>query len=146
MSRGSKRRVSVSLDGRDTRVSGLFHRPGDARALYVLAHGAGANMEHPFMSEAAQRLYDNGVATFRYNFPYMEKGIKRYAVPFDILLGRKRRNFRYSGIENLAANGDLLEVTNDKLANEILGASEKIFFDVGLWLPSVGILRRRIFG
>ena len=72
MSRGVKRRIALKLEGRDTDVSGLFHCPPDARALYVLAHGAGANMEHAFMSEVAERFYANGVATLRYNFPYME--------------------------------------------------------------------------
>jgi len=72
MSRGVKRRITIQLDGRDTEVSGVFHRPADARSLYVLAHGAGANMEHAFMSEVAVRLYTDGIATLRYNFPYME--------------------------------------------------------------------------
>jgi len=72
MSRGVKRRLTLKLDGRDAEVSGLFHRPPDAHALYVLAHGAGANMEHAFMSEMAGRLYAEGIATLRYNFPYME--------------------------------------------------------------------------
>jgi predicted alpha/beta-hydrolase family hydrolase len=74
MSRGVKRPVTLELGGRETTVSALYHRPADARALYVLAHGAGAGMEHAFMSETAARLYDSGIATLRYNFPYMETG------------------------------------------------------------------------
>lgn len=55
-------------------VSALLRRPPDAAALYVFAHGAGAGMRHKFMEAAAERLAARGVATFRYNFPYMEAG------------------------------------------------------------------------
>lgn len=53
-------------------VSTLALRPDGATALLALAHGAGAGMEHPFMEASARRLADRGVATLRYNFPYME--------------------------------------------------------------------------
>jgi predicted alpha/beta-hydrolase family hydrolase len=59
------------------RVSGLLRAPRGARALLVLAHGAGAGMHHHFMEDAADKLAARGVATLRYQFPYMEKGIKR---------------------------------------------------------------------
>src|SRR2546425_861432 len=54
-------------------VSGLLLRPDGARLLYVLAHGAGAGMRHPFLESIAQRLADRRVATLRYQFPYMER-------------------------------------------------------------------------
>ena len=60
-----------------TRVSGLLQAPADARACYVLAHGAGAGMTHPFMNAVAAGLAQRGVATLRYQFPYMEQGRKR---------------------------------------------------------------------
>jgi uncharacterized protein len=53
-------------------VSGLLMRPPDARLGYVLAHGAGAGMRHPFLETIAARLAGHGIATFRYQFPYME--------------------------------------------------------------------------
>jgi predicted alpha/beta-hydrolase family hydrolase len=53
-------------------VSTLIAKPHDASAGYVLAHGAGAGMRHPFMEETASLLFDAGVATLRYQFPYME--------------------------------------------------------------------------
>jgi uncharacterized protein len=53
-------------------VSGLFMRPGHAHALVVLAHGAGAGMAHPFLERLADELQSVGVATLRYQFPYME--------------------------------------------------------------------------
>jgi predicted alpha/beta-hydrolase family hydrolase len=54
------------------RVSSLLARPPQAALGYVLAHGAGAGMRHPFLETMAQRLAGLGVATFRYQFPYME--------------------------------------------------------------------------
>jgi predicted alpha/beta-hydrolase family hydrolase len=57
-------------------VSGLLSRPSDARALLVLAHGAGAGMEHPFMDAIADALSQRGIAVLRYQFPYVEAGRK----------------------------------------------------------------------
>jgi predicted alpha/beta-hydrolase family hydrolase len=62
----------VDADGERV-VSGLFDRPTQARACLVLAHGAGAGMTHPFMTAMAKGLGERGVATLRYNFPYMER-------------------------------------------------------------------------
>jgi len=58
-------------------VSGLLLAPPDARAGYVFAHGAGAGMTHPFMSAVAAGFAARGIATLRYQFPYMERGSKR---------------------------------------------------------------------
>ena len=54
-------------------VSALLSRPAKGRRLLVLAHGAGAGMSHPFMANLAGALASVGVATFRYQFPYMEQ-------------------------------------------------------------------------
>jgi predicted alpha/beta-hydrolase family hydrolase len=59
------------------RVSGLVQTPPRPRACYVLAHGAGAGMSHPFMNGVAAELAERGIATMRYQFPYMERGAKR---------------------------------------------------------------------
>ena len=59
------------------RVSGLLQVPPKALACYVLAHGAGAGMEHPFMRAVADGLAQRAIATLRYQFPYMERGAKR---------------------------------------------------------------------
>jgi uncharacterized protein len=61
----------------DTHVSGLFISPENARACFVFAHGAGAGMEHASMSVVANELSELGIATLRYQFPYMEKRSKR---------------------------------------------------------------------
>ncbi|MDB5579124.1 MAG: hypothetical protein JWR80_4300, partial [Bradyrhizobium sp.] len=58
-------------------VSAVLIRPADARACFVFAHGAGAGMTHAAMEAAAHGLAERGVATLRYQFPYMEKGSKR---------------------------------------------------------------------
>jgi uncharacterized protein len=58
-------------------VSGLLVRPSDATALYVLAHGAGAGMRHPFMEAVAEALAARRIATLRYQFPYAEAGGRR---------------------------------------------------------------------
>jgi predicted alpha/beta-hydrolase family hydrolase len=68
--------VTIAVgDGRT--VSGLLLTPPRARACYVLAHGAGAGMTHPFMAAVATGLGEHGIATLRYQFPYMEQGAKR---------------------------------------------------------------------
>ena len=61
----------------DAHVSGLLQTPPRARACYVLAHGAGAGMAHPFMANVAAGLAEHGIATLRYQFLYMERGSKR---------------------------------------------------------------------
>jgi predicted alpha/beta-hydrolase family hydrolase len=63
------------------RVSGLLQVPPGARACYVLAHGAGAGMAHPFLAAIAEGLGRRGIATLRYQFPYMEHGSKRPDAP-----------------------------------------------------------------
>ena len=62
-------------------VSGLWQSPVDARSCLVLAHGAGAGMTHRSMAGVADGLEALGVATLRYQFPYMEKGSKRVDAP-----------------------------------------------------------------
>ena len=62
-------------------VSALLIRPADAKALYVFAHGAGTGMTHKSMESNAQGLAERGIATLRYQFPYMEKGSKRVDPP-----------------------------------------------------------------
>jgi uncharacterized protein len=55
-------------------VSALFMRPGNASHLLVLGHGASTNMRHATLQAIADRMAEEGIATFRYNFPYMEHG------------------------------------------------------------------------
>ena len=69
----SAEELTITGDERVGRVSALLLQPPDARALYVLAHGAGAGMRHPFLEAIARRLGERGIATLRYQFPYMER-------------------------------------------------------------------------
>ena len=74
------RSVDIAV-GEAHRVSGLWLAPGQARAAYVFAHGAGVGMRHAFMEAAAQGLAERGIASLRYQFPYMERGSRRPDAP-----------------------------------------------------------------
>jgi uncharacterized protein len=62
-------------------VSGLLQQPASPAACLVMAHGAGAGMSHPFLCDLATALCKHGVATLRFQFPYMEAGSKRPDAP-----------------------------------------------------------------
>ena len=70
------RKLTIGVD-EERRVSALLMLPGDATALYVLAHGAGAGMAHKSMAALADGLAERDVATLRYQFSYMDRGSKR---------------------------------------------------------------------
>jgi uncharacterized protein len=72
----SSKPIGITVSDR-VRVSGLMLNPSHARACYVLAHGTGAGMNHPFMAAVATELARRDIATLRYQFPYMERGTKR---------------------------------------------------------------------
>jgi predicted alpha/beta-hydrolase family hydrolase len=72
--------ITITVDDA-RRVSGLLQAPAEARTCYVLAHGAGAGMAHPSMAAIAEGLARRGIATLRYQFPYMERGSKRPDAP-----------------------------------------------------------------
>jgi uncharacterized protein len=72
--------VTIAVD-ETQRVSGLLQTEAEARACYVMAHGAGAGMAHPFMTAVANGLAARGIATLRYQFPYMENGSRRPDTP-----------------------------------------------------------------
>jgi len=67
----------IRFDADGAEVSGLVVRPDGARWLYLFGHGAGAGMRHRFMAAMTEVLARRGVATFRYQFPYMERGSRR---------------------------------------------------------------------
>jgi|ERR1043166_8029952 predicted alpha/beta-hydrolase family hydrolase len=72
--------ISISVN-EGQRVSSLLQAPSAAHACYVLAHGAGAGMTHPFLTTIADGLAERGIATLRYQFPYMEQRSKRPDTP-----------------------------------------------------------------
>jgi predicted alpha/beta-hydrolase family hydrolase len=67
-------RIPVALPAGEVEVSARYGRPDDAWALLAVAHGAGAGMGHPFLSGFVGALQAEGVATLRFNFPYLEAG------------------------------------------------------------------------
>ena len=76
MSAASPQKLAIEIANSGS-VSALLIRPAEARACFVFAHGAGAGMTHPFMETFATGLGERGVASLRYQFPYMEKGSRR---------------------------------------------------------------------
>jgi predicted alpha/beta-hydrolase family hydrolase len=80
MNPASPQKLKLQVDNADE-VSALLLRPSAARACYIFAHGAGAGMTHPFMEMVAAGLCERGIATLRYQFPYMEKGSRRPDAP-----------------------------------------------------------------
>src|ERR1700726_473110 len=72
----SSQKLEIAV-GHATSVSALLILPPEARACFVFAHGAGAGMTHPFMETFATGLGERGIASLRYQFPYMEKGSRR---------------------------------------------------------------------
>jgi uncharacterized protein len=76
MSSAKTQPITITVSD-DRRVSALLQVPPRARACYVMAHGAGAGMTHPFMVEIAAGMAERGIATLRYQFLYMEQRSKR---------------------------------------------------------------------
>jgi predicted alpha/beta-hydrolase family hydrolase len=68
-------RLTLEVD--ETRVSALLQLPSAAKTCFVLAHGAGAGMDHPSMAAVAAELADRSIASLRFQFPYMERGSRR---------------------------------------------------------------------
>ena len=77
MSSSPGKEIHFGVNEKAGAVSGLLLKPENAHAMLVFAHGAGAGMRHRFMETVALKLAGHGVATLRYQFPYMEKRIKR---------------------------------------------------------------------
>lgn len=69
--------IRIRVGGNAAEVSARLLRPAGAAWLYVMAHGAGAGMDHPFLEAIAARLAAGRIATLRYQFPYMESGRRR---------------------------------------------------------------------
>jgi uncharacterized protein len=80
MSTQKQQSLTIAVD-EERSVSGIFQEPAEPRACYVVAHGAGAGMTHRFLAALADGLAERGVATLRFQFPYMERGSKRTDPP-----------------------------------------------------------------
>ena len=64
----------LTIDEGRVHVSAAYARPSKPTATLVVAHGAGAGMDHPFMVGFTRAMNDAGFATLRFNFPYIENG------------------------------------------------------------------------
>jgi len=73
--------VSIKLTVKDETTSGLWLKPRGAKAVLVLAHGAGVGMTHKAMTATSEGLATRGIATLRFNFLYMEHGTGRPDAP-----------------------------------------------------------------
>lgn len=69
--------ITIHVSDQIGDVSGVLLKPEGAQALFVMAHGAGAGMQHTFMEQIAVALFENNWATLRFNFPFAEKKQKR---------------------------------------------------------------------
>ena len=76
VTRAAPQTLTIDVDA-STQVPGLLQRTPHAHAMLVLAHGAGAGMQHAFLAGMAQDLAEIGIATLRYEFPYMARGSRR---------------------------------------------------------------------
>jgi predicted alpha/beta-hydrolase family hydrolase len=118
----------------------ILRRPEGAWCLYVLAHGAGAGMRHPFLEALAGALAGEGVATLRYEFPYMEQG-KRRIDPAPVLHARIRQAVEAGRKEQLPlfAGGKSMggRMTSQAQAGQALGGVVGLAF-VGFPLHPAG--------
>jgi uncharacterized protein len=106
----AEERITIELeDGRT--VSGAYLSPSDVRATLVLAPGAGAGMEHPFLAGFARAIGDLGIATLRFNFVYAEAGRRApdaeptlraaWLAAFDAAVARSKRRPVWVGGKSL---------------------------------------------
>jgi predicted alpha/beta-hydrolase family hydrolase len=136
------RNIQFAINERAGVVSGLLVKPAGAQALVVLAHGAGAGMRHGFMEDLAARLAQRSVATLRYQFPYMERRMKRpdaEAILTDTVRAAVAAARKHAGALPLFAGGKSMggRMTSLAAAKEALeGVRGLLFF--GFPLHAVG--------
>jgi predicted alpha/beta-hydrolase family hydrolase len=121
-------------------VSAITYEPPDAKAILVLAHGAGAGMNHPFMESLASKLAGKSIAVFRYNFPYIENKRRSPDVPNILMSAVKSAALKASELYSLHvfAGGKSLGgrmTSNAASKNMLLGIKGIIFFGFPLHAP-----------
>lgn len=72
----NKKSLRISISETIGDVSALFYSPDKTKYVLVFAHGAGVGMNNKYMEQVSLSLAELGIATLRFNFPYMEKGKK----------------------------------------------------------------------
>ena len=127
-----ERRLSLAMG--EERVSAILLLPQSPRALFVFAHGAGAGMDHPFMTSFARSLLTHRVASLRYNFPYMERKPRGRPDPKPIAHGTVRAAVAAAAAEvpgvPLIAGGKSFggRMTSEAQATEPLAAVRGLVF------------------
>lgn len=130
MATGDKLRFAVQGNGE---VSAFLVRPTSARWLLVLGHGAGAGMAHPFLEKLAAELANAGIATLRYQFPYMEER-RRVPDKADLLLSTVAAAVRFAAETEpelpLLAGGKSMggRMTSQASAENLLGCVKGLVF------------------
>ena len=128
-------------------VSALLDRSADAWLLYVLAHGAGAGMRHRFMESIVRALSVRGVATLRYQFPYMEAGARRPdspAVSEDTVRAAVKSATDVAGGIPVIAGGKSFggRMTSGAAAKSLPGVRGLVFLGFPLHPPGKGATER----
>jgi predicted alpha/beta-hydrolase family hydrolase len=121
-------------------VSAIIYKPENPEAVLVLAHGAGAGMNHPFMESLAAKLADKNIAVFRYNFPYIENK-RRSPDPPNILMaavksavGEAQKLFKLQVFAGGKSLGGRM-TSNAASKNMLPGIKGIIFFGFPLHAP-----------
>lgn len=142
------KKITIEIPEYSRRVSGLLVSPKDAHALFVFGHGAGAGMNHRFMESMAQRIARRGIASLRYQFPYMEEG-KRSPDQKPLLLATVRSAVRQArnadGSLPLLAGGKSMggRMTSMAASDEsLLGVQGIIFLGFPLHPPGSPSVQR----
>ncbi|MEP0985008.1 alpha/beta family hydrolase [Ekhidna sp.] len=73
--------MELFLNDKLGKITFEIDQVSEPEAVLIIAHGAGAGMHHPFMSNLAVRIVNEGISTIRFNFPYMEQGRKSPGSP-----------------------------------------------------------------
>ncbi len=80
----------IEVSEKAGRIQLELHESTDAQHCLILAHGAGAGMDHPFMKSLAKGIADKGIHIIRFNFPYKQKGKKMPGSPKESILALEK--------------------------------------------------------
>ena len=124
----------------------ILMQNNESKVILVLAHGAGAGMNHPFMERLSEKLLGVGIATFRFNFSYMEKGSKRPDSPkkaHAAILSAYATCINYSSLPRFISGKSFGgRMASQLLADQDLDAKGLIFFGFPLHTPGKEGIKR----
>jgi hypothetical protein len=134
------RKISFKVSDKSGSVTGIYEKSGKGDRLLVLGHGAGAPMHSTGMQLIAETLASKGISTLRYNFPYMEKGIKRPDVPAVAQLTVRKAVEKAKSLEpgaKIYAGGKSFggRMTSQAESEEFLGVEGLVFYGFPLHAP-----------